>query len=72
MKLIAIFSVLLLLLTAGCQSGPNIPTEEESAVSIMDDVDRLSSMRDLEEIFALEDDNEFGIALSSALDDWTE
>ena len=71
MRLMAIFGILLLLLSAGYQPT-NIPTGEESAVSVMDDVNRLNSMRDLDEIFALEGDNEFSIAFSSALEDWTE
>ena len=37
----------------------------------MDKVKQLMSMRDLDEIFALEDDTDFAIALSSALCDWT-
>ena len=37
----------------------------------MDDVDQLMAMRDPEDIFALEDDTDFAIALSSALCDWT-
>ena len=65
MRLMAIFGILLLLLSAGYQPT-NIPTGEESAVSVMDDVNRLNSMRDLDEIFALEGDNEFSIAFSSA------
>ncbi len=37
----------------------------------MDEVERLLAMRDLDEIFALEDDTEFCIALSSALNEKT-
>ncbi len=39
---------------------------------IKDSLERLMAMRDLDEIFALEDDTDFSIALSSALSDWTE
>ncbi len=37
----------------------------------MDEMERLMAMRDLDEIFALEDDTQFCIALSSALDEKT-
>ncbi len=38
----------------------------------MDSVEQLMAMRNLDEIFALEDDTDFAIALYSALCDWTE
>lgn len=67
----------LFLLLAGCSpaaepSDTPLPTEEETAVSVMDKVKRLMAMRDLDEIFALEDDTDFATALSSALCDWTD
>ena len=68
----------LFLLLAGCSpaaepSDTPLPTEEETVVSdTMDKVERLMAMRDLDEIFALEDDTDFAIALSSALCDWTD
>lgn len=67
----------LFLLLAGCSptaepSDTPLPTEEETVVSdTMDKVERLMAMRDLDEIFALEDDTDFATALSSALCDWT-
>ncbi len=39
---------------------------------ILDSLKRLTAMRNLDEIFALEDDTDFGTALFSALSDWTE
>ncbi len=39
---------------------------------IKESLDRLMAMRDPDEIFALEDDTDFGTALFSALCDWTE
>lgn len=67
----------LFLLLAGCAPAAEVPDtnaliEEESPVSDpMNKVEQLMSMRDLDEIFALEDDTDFAIALSSALCDWT-
>lgn len=64
--------------TPAAEEVPNTstPTEEESLLAdIADGVEKikqLSAMRDLDEIFALEDDTAFAIALSSALCDWTE
>lgn len=68
----------LFLLLTGCTPAAeevpstNTPTEEESPLSISDIVEQLMAMRDLDEIFALENDTDFAIALGSALDDWTE
>ncbi len=41
-------------------------------MSVIDEVNALMAMRDLDAIFALEHDTDFCIALSSALNDWTE
>lgn len=69
----------LLFLLMGCvpvDEAPGVsstPAEEGSDMSdIHKQVERLMEMRDLDEIFALEDDTDFCIALSSALADWTE
>lgn len=75
------FTVLcaLLFLLLGC-----VPVEEDPGVSstpaeegidrsdIVGKVEQLMKMRDLDAIFALENDTDFCTALSSALEDWTE
>ncbi len=76
--LAALLSVLLLLTSCAvpAQITPeptSSPTESEK-VSVMDlneKVKQLSAMRDLDEIFALEDDTDFAIALDSTLCDWS-
>lgn len=76
-QLIVLCSLLFLLMGCGpVDEAPSVsttPAEEGVNVSDrMEKVDRLMEMRDLDEIFALEDDTDFCIALSSALADWTE
>ena len=68
----------LFLLLAGCSPAEKSlntspPLVEESLMlDSVEQVKRLMSMRDLDEIFALEDDTDFAIALHSALCDWTD
>lgn len=78
MKQLIVLCSLLFLLT-GCVPVDEVPgvssTPAEEGIDISDillKVDRLMKMRNLDEIFALEDDTDFCIALSSALDDWAE